>query len=105
MDHSILLNKLKKLGVNGTALLWFKNYLKDRKQFVMANGVLSDFFALINISVLQGSILGPLLFLCFINDMHKSNKLINFHFADDTTGLAKGSLFDELINFVNLEIL
>jgi len=70
----------------------------------MVNGVLSDFFALINISVLQGSILGPLLFLCFLNDMHKSNKLINIHFADDTTGLAKGSSLDELINFVNLEI-
>ena len=88
---------MKKLGVNGTALVpWFKNYLKDRKQFVMVNGVLSDFFALINISVLQGSILGPLLFLCFINYMHKSNKLINFHFADNTTGLAKGSSLYEL---------
>jgi len=71
----------------------------------MVNGVLSDFFALINISVLQYfCFLGPLLFLCFINGMHKSNKLINIHFADDTTGLAKGSSLDDLINFVNLEI-
>ena len=96
--------KLKKLGVTGTALKWFENYLKDRKQFVMVNGSLSDFFAIINISVLQGCILCPLLFLCFINDMHKSNSLNNFHFADDTTALCKGRNLAELSLYVNKEV-
>ena len=68
----------------------------------MVNGTLSDFFAMINISVLQGSILGPLLFLIF--DMHSSNKLLNIHFADDTLGLRKGKNFDELVSFVNTEL-
>jgi len=75
--------KLEKIDSRGLALKWFKSYLSNRKQFVMVNGTLSDFFAMINISVLQGSILGPLLFLIFINDMHSSNKLLNIHFADE----------------------
>ena len=104
VDHSILLKKLSKLGIHGLELKWFENYLKDRKQFVMVNGILSNFATFINISVLQGSILGPLLFLCFINDMHLSNQLVNFHFADDTTALAKGQSLNELVQFVNYEI-
>ena len=74
------------------------------KQFFMVKGILSDFATFINISFLQGSIFGPLLFLCFINDMHLSNQLVNFHFADDTTALAKGQSLNELIQFVNYEI-
>ena len=58
---------LQDFSHDGVELKWFENYLKDRKQFVMINGVLSEFFTLINILVLQGSILEPLLFLCFFN--------------------------------------
>ena len=104
VDHSILLMKLEKIDVHGLALKWFKSYLSDRKQFVMVNGNLSDFFTLINISVLQGSILGPLLFLIFINDMHSSNNLLNIHFADDTSVLCKGKNLEELVQLVNFEV-
>jgi len=70
----------------------------------MVNGKISEFFKTINISVLQGSILGPLLFLIFINDMHKSNALLNIHFADDTTGLCKGKNLNVMVPFVNQEL-
>jgi len=55
--------KLEKIGVRESALKWFKSYLSNRKQFVMVNGTLAYLFAMIDISVLQGLILGPLLFL------------------------------------------
>ena len=63
----------------------------------MVNGKISEFFKTINISVLQGSILGPLLFLISINDMDKSNALCNVHFADDTTVLCKKKHFNKMI--------
>jgi hypothetical protein len=66
-SHTILLKKLSKMGITGTALQWFENYLSGRTQFVEVNGCKSDAREL-NISVLQGSILGPILFLCYIND-------------------------------------
>ena len=86
-SHSILLKKLKNMGVKGKALKWFKSYLADRQQRVDIDGDLSEPRE-INISVLQGSILGPILFLCYINDLPSSSKLLTFLLADDTQGLA-----------------
>jgi hypothetical protein len=61
-SHQILLAKLEKMGVTDTALNWFKNYLSGRSQKVDINGALSDSLNL-DISVIQGSILGPILSL------------------------------------------
>ena len=76
-SHSILLKKFKKIGIEGTALDWFTSYLNNRKQRVDINGHLSH-EKFINISVLQGSILGPTLFLCYINDLFTVTKLATF---------------------------
>ena len=96
--------KLNKLGIRGTQLKWFSNYLKDRIQYVMVNGTLSEFYRILNIGVPQGSILGPILFLVFINDIFHCNNLFNLLFADDTTGLAKGKNIPDLVTSVNLEL-
>ncbi len=102
-SHTILLKKLSKLGVNDTALDWFKSYLSDRTQQVDINGNLSNRLK-ISYGVLQGSILGPILFLCYINDIYSATKLATFLFADDTTCLAEHKNLNELINFVNVEL-
>jgi hypothetical protein len=73
-SHDILLAKLQKMGIRGTALEWFKNYLSGRSQKVEINSTLSDPLNL-DISVIQGSILGPLLFLCYINDFWTVTRL------------------------------
>jgi hypothetical protein len=85
-SHEILLKKLIKMGIRGNAYKWFENYLASRSQFVDINGSKSDPLD-INISVIQGSILGPILFLCYINDFYAATTLFSVLFADDTTGL------------------
>ncbi len=86
-SHSILLKKLSKIGINGNALKWFKTYLSGRSQKVDIKGNLSEAMQL-DISVIQGSILGPILFLCYMNDLYSATALFSDLFADDTTCLS-----------------
>ena len=82
VDHKILLHKLEFYGICGVCNDWFKSYLSDRKQFVSINGYNSDLMPVIY-GVPQGSVLGPLLFLIYINDLHKAIRYCKVrHFAD-----------------------
>ena len=104
VNHEILLRKLYLLGIRSTSLQWFKSYLHDRKQYVCINSSCSPTLS-INTGVPQGSILGPLLFILYINDMCKSSSELSFvHFADDTTVFRRGCDLDELYTVVNREL-
>jgi len=101
-DRNILLNKLQKYGIDNTELQWFKSYLTNRKQFVTISNVNSPLRE-ITLGVPQGSILGPLLFILFINDLPLSSKFLSLLFADDTTLLLSHENIDELIRLANSE--
>ena len=104
VNHDILLLKLEHYGIRDNMLNWFKSYLSNRKQYVYLNGVSSDIKE-ISCGVPQGSVLGPLLFLLYINDLPNISKILDFYlFADDTNIYYESESLDKLEKKVNKEL-
>ena len=105
VDHNILLQKMLTYGVRGNAFSWFKSYLSERHQRVEFNGTLSENTCKVECGVPQGSILGPLLYLIYINDINQC--LTHCHvtlYADDTTLIVTAKTYEDLYRFVNEDL-
>ena len=104
VDHSILLNKLYLYGIRGNIYNWFKSYLTNRCQYVEYNNVKSK-TEIITHGVPQGSILGPLLFIIYMNDFSRSSELLfSILFADDTSVFIEGTCLNDISEILNTEL-
>ena len=98
------MEQLEHYGIRGVGYSWFKSYLDNRTQIVTVNGENSTELK-INSGVPQGSILGPLLFLLYINDIYNSSEVLDFRlFADDTSILFADKSLDTIEQTVNYEM-
>ena len=96
VNHDVLVEKLRIYGLSNSSLEWFQSYMSDRTQCSQINGVLSHPSKVV-CGVPQGSILGPLLFLVYINDMGLSLKYCMYDmYADDTTFYVMGKNINEI---------
>ena len=104
VDHKILLKKLSFYGIRNKNLKWFESYLSGRKQFISSEQGNTDMED-ITFGVPQGSILGPLLFLIFVNDLNNSTSLDPIMFADDTNLFYSHKNIETLFETVNKELI
>ena len=104
VNHNILLEKMNHYGIKGVANNWFKSYITERKQYTTIgdyHSTLQDIFY----SVPQGTVLGPLLFILYINDLHQVIQHCSaFHYADDTNLLLINKSLKKIISYVNHDL-
>ena len=105
VDHSILLKKLKHYGITDKNLAWFEIYLSNRKQYIEIGEKSKTDLKYVTCGVLQGSILGPLLFLVYVKDLPNASRLLGpIMFADDTNLSFNHEDVKHLFTVVNNEL-
>ena len=102
ISHDILIHKLEHYGIRGTCKDWFASYLTNRFQYTEIHRQKSTYLN-INTGVPQGSILWPILFLIYVNDINNCSNII-LCFADDTTAYKSGPNIEDLISNVNIQL-
>jgi hypothetical protein len=103
VNHDILCNKLKAIGIDNNSVSWFRSYLSNRQQVINVNNHVSDPLD-ITCGVPQGSILGPLLFLIYVNDMQAAVSCQLLLYADDSSLMVSSKCVHDIQNKLSQEM-